>query len=77
MTIKSTRPAGELLFKHEFIIINLALTFAREIFELYHQRAIMEDLIKEVKSCFDFEKKDNSGLWLTTLECCLSVWLIT
>ena len=36
--IKSTRPAGELLFKHEFIVTNLELAFTSDIFELYYQR---------------------------------------
>lgn len=59
--IKSTRPAGELLFKHEFIVTNLKLAFASDVFELYHQRGAMEDLIKEVKSDFAFDKTDSSS----------------
>ena len=59
--IKSTRPAGELLFKHEFIVTNLELAFASDVFELYHQRGAMEDLIKEVKSGFAFDKTDSSS----------------
>jgi len=58
--IKSTRPAGELLFKHEFIVTNLKRAFASNVFELYHQRGAMEDLIKEVKSGFAFDKTDSS-----------------
>ncbi|GEN48337.1 IS1380 family transposase [Ligilactobacillus pobuzihii] len=59
--VKSTRPAGELLFKHEFIVANLEITFASDVFEIYHQRGAMEDLIKEVKGGFDFDKTDSSN----------------
>lgn len=65
MTIKSTRPVGKLLFKYEFIITNLELTFTSDIFELYHQRVVLEDLIKEVKSGFDFDKTDSSDFTAT------------
>lgn len=60
MIIKSTRPAGELFFKREFILTNLELAFASE-FKFYHQRECMEDLIKEVKSGLAFDKTDSSS----------------
>lgn len=56
--VKSTRPVGELLFKHEFIAANLEMTFVSDIFELYHQRGATENLIKVAKSGFDFDKTD-------------------
>lgn len=36
--LKSTRPTGELLFKHEFIVTKLELAFGSDVLELYHQR---------------------------------------
>lgn len=36
IVVKSTRLADKLLFKHEFIVINLEMTFASDIFEIYH-----------------------------------------
>lgn len=76
ITIKSIRPADKLLFKYEFTTTNLELTFASDPFEHCHQREAMENLIKEVKTTLILIK------WivlvrLTTLECCLLVWLIT
>ncbi|KRK09977.1 transposase for insertion sequence element [Ligilactobacillus pobuzihii E100301 = KCTC 13174] len=40
---------------------NLELAFASDIFELYRQRGAMEDLIKEAKSVFVFDKTDSSS----------------
>ncbi|SFV41388.1 IS1380 family transposase [Ligilactobacillus acidipiscis] len=59
--IKSTRPAGNFLFDHEFIVTNLEELSGPQVFALYHQRGSMEDLIKEVKRGFHFDKTDSSS----------------
>lgn len=59
--IRSTRPAGNLLFDHEFIVTNLEELSGPQVFALYQQRGSMEDLIKEVKRGFYFDKTDSSS----------------
>lgn len=58
--IKSTRPAGELLFKHEFIVTNLKEASPEMAFKLYQKRGTMENFIKEIKLGFFFDKTDSS-----------------
>lgn len=57
--IKSTRPAGNLLFDHEFIVTNLEELRGPQVFALYQQRGSMEGLIKELKRGFYFDKTDS------------------
>lgn len=57
--IKSTRPANEYLFRHEFIVTNFAELSAPVVFRIYQHRGVMEDLIKEVKGAFHFDKSDS------------------
>jgi len=56
--IKSTRLANEYLFQHEFIVTNFAELSARMVFHIYQHCGVMDDLIKEVKSAFHFDKSD-------------------
>src|SRR5699024_3062693 len=58
--IKSTREAGELLFRHEFIITNFSKDVSPEmIFQTYSKRGTMENYIKEAKNGFYFDKTDS------------------
>lgn len=60
--IRSTREAGELLFRHEFIVNNLSDSASSEkVFELYAKRGTMENFIKEAKHGFFFDKTDSTG----------------
>lgn len=54
--IKSTRPAGELLFQHEYLVSNLTSFVAEDAFHAYHQRGQMENYIKEAKAGFYLDK---------------------
>ncbi|GBG94270.1 hypothetical protein LFYK43_07290 [Ligilactobacillus salitolerans] len=58
--VKSTRQESEFLFRHEFIVSNLEKTFPQDVYQLYQQCGTMEDLIKEVKAGFFFNKTDSS-----------------
>lgn len=58
--IKSTRPAGELLFEHEYLVTNFTSLSAEAAFTLYRQRGEMENYIKEIKAGFYFDKTDSS-----------------
>lgn len=57
--IKSTRLANEYLFQHEFIVTNFAELRAPAVFRIYQHRGVIEDLIKEVKDAFHFDKSDS------------------
>ncbi|OJF96215.1 IS1380 family transposase, partial [Alkalibacterium sp. 20] len=58
--IRSTREAGELLFRHECIVTNLSSTTSSDqIFSLYAKRGTMENFIKEAKAGFYFDKTDS------------------
>jgi len=58
--IRSTRPGGELLFQHEFIVTNLSGNVSpQQIFDLYAKRGTMENYIKEAKHGFFFDKTDS------------------
>lgn len=60
--IKSTREAGGLVFRHEYLVTNLTQTFsAKTMFQLYHKRGTMENFIKEAKNGFFFDKTDSSS----------------
>lgn len=37
------------------------MTFNSDVFEIYHRRGAMEDLIKEVKNSFGFDKTSSSS----------------
>jgi len=58
--IRSTREAGELLFRHEFIVTSLSENVSPQgIFALYAKRGTMENFIKEAKTGFFFDKTDS------------------
>ncbi|NTM35841.1 IS1380 family transposase, partial [Enterococcus faecium] len=58
--IRSTREAGELLFRHEFIVTNLSENVSPDtIFSLYAKRGTMENFIKEAKAGVYFDKTDS------------------
>lgn len=58
--IRSTREAGELLFRHEFIVTSLSENvLPQAIFTLYAKRGTMENFIKEAKAGFFFDKTDS------------------
>lgn len=58
--IRSTREGGELLFRHEFIVTNLAEDVPSEtVFKTYAKRGTMENFIKEAKNGFFFDKTDS------------------
>ncbi|MGX6980275.1 IS1380 family transposase [Vagococcus elongatus] len=60
--IKSTREAGELLFRHEFVLTNLTHNIsAKQVFNIYQKRGAMENFIKEAKNGFYFDKTDSSS----------------
>lgn len=60
--IRSTRPAGEVLFHHEYMITNLSEKVSAEtIFKLYQKRGTMENYIKEAKNGFFCDKTDSSS----------------
>ncbi|MEG0498204.1 MAG: IS1380 family transposase, partial [Carnobacterium sp.] len=59
--IKSTREAGELIFRHEYVITNCSENLsAKNIFYTYQNRGTMENFIKETKNGFYFDKTDSS-----------------
>lgn len=58
--IRSTREAGELLFRHEFNVTNLSENVSPDtIFSIYAKRGTMENFIKEAKAGFYFDKTDS------------------
>lgn len=58
--IRSTRPGGELLFQHEFIVTTLSENVSsQDVFDLYAKRGTMENYIKEAKHGFFFDKTDS------------------
>jgi len=58
--IRSTRPGGELLFKHECIVTTLSRNVSpQDVFDLYAKRGTMENYIKEAKYGFFFDKTDS------------------
>ncbi|MGF2054720.1 transposase [Vagococcus fluvialis] len=72
VVIKSTRSAGEILFRHEFLITNLKELSSKQIFPMYQNRGAMENLIKEIKSGFFFDKTDSSSFQVSTFRMLLS-----
>ena len=72
VVIKSTRNAGEFLFRHEFLITNLTELFPKQIFPMYQNRGAMENLIKEIKSGFFFDKTDSTRFQANTFRMLLS-----
>ncbi len=65
--------SGELLFSHEFIIINLTNLTAEAVFKLYHKRGRMENYIKEAKAGFFFDKTDSSTFNINAARIMVSV----
>lgn len=59
--VKSTRQAGEYLFRHEFLVTNLEELPPKMIFPIYQHRGVMENDIKEIKEGFFFDKTDHNG----------------
>lgn len=60
--IKSTREAGELVFRHEYLVTNLSESLsAKTMFKLYHKRGTMENYIKEAKNGFYLDKTDSTN----------------
>lgn len=60
--LRSTREAGELVFRHEYVVTNLAESVPAEwVFQTYQQRGTMENYIKEAKHGFFLDKTDSSG----------------
>ncbi len=58
--IKSTREAGELLFRHKYLITNYSENLsAQNLFRIYYNRGIMENFIKEAKIWCFFDKTDS------------------
>lgn len=72
--IRSTREAGELLFRHEFIVTNLSADVSPEtVFATYAKRGTMENFIKEAKHGFFFDKTDSSGFTQNHIRMMVSV----
>lgn len=66
--IKSTREAGELIFRHEYVITNCSENLSAEnIFYTYQNRGTMGNFIKEAKNGFYFDKTDSSTFLETML----------
>ena len=60
--IKSTREAGELISRHEYIVTNYSNNVSAEtVFQTYCKRGAMENFIKEAKSGFNLDKTDSSS----------------
>jgi len=57
--IKSTREAGECLFRHEFLVTNMEGFGKQAAYSLYQKRGEMENFIKEIKNGFHFDKTDS------------------
>uniref|UniRef100_UPI00352B8C7D transposase n=1 Tax=Aerococcus urinaeequi TaxID=51665 RepID=UPI00352B8C7D len=56
------RGPGELGFRHEYVVTNLAESVPAEwVFQTYQQRGTMENYIKEEKHGFFLDKTDSSG----------------
>lgn len=72
VVIKSTRDASAFLFRHEFLITNLTELFPKQIFPMYQNRGAMENLIKEIKSGFFFDKTDSTSFQANTFRMLLS-----
>ncbi|OJG28560.1 transposase [Enterococcus caccae] len=60
MVIKSTREAGEYLFRPEFLVTNLQEIPAQFVHKMYQNRGVMENDIKEIKTGFFFDKTNHS-----------------
>lgn len=71
--IKSTRPAGELLFQHEYLVTNCQQLTAKVAFTLYHRRGQMENFIKEAKTGFYFDKMASTHFVENTARMMVSV----
>lgn len=56
---KCTRPAGELLFRCEFLVTNLKELPKEAVYAIYKNRGTMENDIKEIKNGFFFDKTDS------------------
>lgn len=72
--IESYRPAGELLFHHIYIVTNLSKNVnAETIFKTYRKRGAMENIIKEAKLGFFFDKTDSPSFIQNAARMMLSV----
>lgn len=60
--VRGLRGPGELVFRHEYVVTNLAESVPAEwVFQTYQQRGTMENYIKEEKHGFFLDKTDSSG----------------
>lgn len=59
--IKSTRSAGALLYRHEFLVTSFKKLSPQWLYRLYQQRGQMENHIKEITQGFAFDKTDNTS----------------
>ena len=59
VVVKIEKPAGELIYKHTFIVTNMALP-PKNIVKFYANRGTMENYIKEGKNGFAFDKMSSS-----------------
>lgn len=72
VVIKSTRNAGEFLFSHAFLVTNLIELSPKQIFPMYQNRGAMENLIKEIKNGFFFDKTDSTSFTANAFRMLLS-----
>jgi len=70
--LKATRPTDELLFKCEFLVTNLYSTRIEDIFNMYHNRGVVENSIKEIKDGFFMNKTDSSSFQINSIRMILS-----
>lgn len=60
--VRGLRGPGELVFRHEYVVTNLAESVPAEwVFQTYQQRGTMENYIKVEKHGFFLDKTDSSG----------------
>lgn len=85
IVIQSTRPAGELFFRHAFFVTNLGECFSPQaIVYSYQQRGTMENFIKEAKEGFGFDQMkshdftvNSARMMISLLAYNLTNWLRT
>lgn len=70
--IKSTRPRGQYLYRHEFIVTNLTAIDPEMTYVLYQNRGTMENMIKEIKSGFSFDKTNSHTFSANTTRMAIS-----
>ncbi|GKV67489.1 MULTISPECIES: IS1380 family transposase [unclassified Sporosarcina] len=85
IVIQSTRPAGELFFRHAFFVTSLGECFSPQaIVYSYQQRGTMENFIKEAKDGFGFDQMkshdftvNSARMMISLLAYNLTNWLRT